>query len=80
MCCIPISSSQRSHTPSIATPIFASQFGVYVCVVIILFTVRVSTLDSFVFLYHGFGSIFGASSKLAFPFSAARTSSLKKKV
>jgi hypothetical protein len=51
MCRIPISSSQRSQTPSIAALIFACQFGVYVCVVIILFTVLVSTLDRFVFLY-----------------------------
>jgi hypothetical protein len=36
---------------------------VYVCIAIILFTVRVPTLDSFVFLYHGSGSIFGATSK-----------------
>jgi hypothetical protein len=52
---IPISSSQRSLTPSISTPIFAIQFGVYVCVV--------STLDSFVFFYHDSGLIFGITSK-----------------
>jgi hypothetical protein len=52
VCWIPISSSQRSQTPLIATPIFASQFGVYVCVVSILFTMLVSTLESFGVFYN----------------------------